>query len=66
MAGFVDKVIGYVREVRTEMRKVAWSPRQELINSTSIVLVLVGLITTFIFVVDSGVGFVILRMLFQR
>lgn len=60
------KFRSYVRDVRTEMKKVAWSPRQELINSTSIVLVLVALVTTFVFIVDTGVGFVILNMLFQR
>lgn len=60
------KLTAYMREVRAEMKKVAWSPRQELINSTSVVLVLVALVTTFIFVVDTGVGFVILNMLFQR
>lgn len=60
------KITAYIREVRSEMRKVAWSPRQELINSTGVVLILVAIVTAFIFVVDTSVSFVILRMLFQR
>lgn len=60
------KVQTYLREVRAEMRKVAWSPRQELINSTVIVLILVAIVTTFIFAVDTGVGFLILNVLFKR
>lgn len=60
------KFNAYVREVRTEMRKVAWSPRQELVNSTSVVLVLVAIAAGFIFAVDTGVSYVILSMLFQR
>ena len=60
------KIAAYVRDVRAEMRKVAWSPRQELMNSTGVVLVLVAIVTGFIFVVDTGVSFVILQMLFKR
>ena len=60
------KFTTYVREVRAEMRKVAWSPRQELINSTGVVLALVAIVTGFIFIVDTGVSFVILQMLFKR
>ena len=61
-----EKLSANVRDVRAEMRKVAWSPRQELINSTSIVLVMVAIVGVFIFVTDTFVGFVILNMLFQR
>lgn len=60
------KMQTYLREVRAEMRKVAWSPRQELINSTVIVLILVVIVTTFIFAIDTGVGFLILNVLFKR
>ena len=61
-----EKLNSYVRDVRAEMRKVAWSPRQELINSTSVVLTLVAIVTVYIFAVDTGVGFIIMNMLFKR
>jgi len=48
-----DKITGFVNEVKTELGKVSWSTRQELIGATSVVIVLTGLLTIFIFIVDS-------------
>jgi preprotein translocase subunit SecE len=42
----------FVREVRAELRKVAWPTRPEVINSTIIVLVAVIVMTTLIFGMD--------------
>ncbi len=42
----------YVREVRGELRKVAWPNREETINYTSIVLVTLVIITSVIFGLD--------------
>lgn len=42
----------YVREVKGEMRKVAWPTRPEVVNSTVIVLVSVVVMTTVIFGMD--------------
>jgi preprotein translocase subunit SecE len=42
----------FLREVRAELRKVAWPTRGEVINSTIIVLVAVIVMTTLIFGMD--------------
>jgi preprotein translocase subunit SecE len=42
----------FLREVRGELRKVAWPTRPEVINSTVIVLVAVVIMTSLIFVMD--------------
>jgi preprotein translocase subunit SecE len=42
----------FMREVRAELRKVAWPTRGEVINSTIIVLVAVIVMTTLIFGMD--------------
>ena len=42
----------FLREVRAELRKVAWPTRPEVINSTIIVLVAVVIMTTLIFFMD--------------
>jgi preprotein translocase subunit SecE len=52
----VDKVVGFLREVRVELGKVSWSTRQELIGSTAVVIVLTSIIALFIFVVDFGLA----------
>ena len=42
----------YLREVRDEMRKVAWPTRKEVVNSTIIVLIAVIVMTALIFGFD--------------
>jgi preprotein translocase subunit SecE len=55
----------FVREVRGELRKVAWPTRTEVINYSIIVLVAVVLLTTYVALLDYGFGEVLLR-LFER
>ena len=44
----------FFSEVRGELRKVAWPTRNEVINSTIIVLIAVVVMTTLIFAFDYG------------
>ncbi len=46
------KMTKFLREVRAEMRKVAWPNRKELIAYTSVVLVTVVIVSVYIGVVD--------------
>jgi preprotein translocase subunit SecE len=42
----------YLREVRGELRKVAWPTRAEVVRYSVIVLITVVVLTTFIFLLD--------------
>jgi preprotein translocase subunit SecE len=42
----------YIRDVRVEMSKVTWPTRDELRESTIVVLVMVAVMTVFIGIVD--------------
>lgn len=46
------KAVKFLKEVRTELRKVAWPNKQELITYTIVVLVTVGIVAVFLGVVD--------------
>lgn len=35
-----EKVVGFLQEIRMEMSKVTWPTREELVNSTGVVIVL--------------------------
>jgi preprotein translocase subunit SecE len=50
----------YLAEVRGEMRKVAWPPKSEIINSSLIVLVAVTIMTTLIFGFDYASAKIVL------
>jgi preprotein translocase subunit SecE len=46
----------FLREIRSELRKVAWPSRKELMSYTIVVLVSVSLITAYIFGLDQLFG----------
>ena len=48
----IGKIRKFVGEVRIEMSKVTWSTRQELLNSTMIVLVTMAFLAVFIGAAD--------------
>ena len=52
----------FLREVRSELRKVAWPARKELISYSVVVLVSVSIITLYITGLDYAFGQLILRM----
>jgi preprotein translocase subunit SecE len=57
--------IQFVREVRGELRKVAWPTRAEVVNYSIIVLVAVVLLTAYVAALDYGFGDILLK-LFER
>ena len=46
----------YVRQVRAELRKVAWPTRKEVLHYSTIVLIALLLLTALIFVLDLAFG----------
>lgn len=52
----------YVREVRAELRKVAWPTRQETRSYSLIVFVALVVMTTFIFLIDLVFSDAVLRL----
>lgn len=48
----IQKIKNFFSEVRTEMQKVTWPTRQELVGSTGVVLALMLILSTFIGVTD--------------
>jgi len=52
----IQKAVNYVKDVKTEMAKVSWPTREELYESTIIVLVLSLILAIFVFGVDQGLS----------
>jgi len=55
----IKKIQQFVEDVKIEMAKVAWPTRQELMNSTMIVVVVSILFTVFIFASDIVISKVV-------
>ena len=49
----VKKAVTYIKDVRLEMSKVSWPTREELVESTMIVMVVSGVLALFLFAVDT-------------
>ena len=50
------KPINFLNEVRSELSKVAWSTKQELMASTVLVITITVIMTIFIGIVDLGLS----------
>lgn len=62
--GVVGKTVQFLREVRAELRKVAWPSRQQTIGSTLAAVILVMIISAFLGLADlclSGLIQMVLR-----
>jgi preprotein translocase subunit SecE len=57
--------VQFTREIRDEMRQVAWPSRAELLNYTSVVLTTLFIMIGLIFVLNLGFGKLI-TLLFSR
>jgi preprotein translocase SecE subunit len=57
------RVVEFGREVRSELRQVAWPTRQEVANSASVVLIVLVLLIGLIFLLNYGFSHGVLDLL---
>ena len=55
----MEQVREYLKDVRGELKKVSWPTREELRDSTVVVIVTVLLVAAFIGIVDQGLNRVV-------
>jgi preprotein translocase subunit SecE len=60
---FLRRVQEFVREVVAEFRKVSWPSRQELINSTVVVITVTVVVSLFLGAVDVALARIVERIL---
>jgi len=58
-----EKIGNFFSEVKIEMRKVTWPTREELKDSTKLVIIASIVVSVFIGVVDSFLSFIIRYLL---
>ncbi len=54
-----ERLVKFIREVRNEMRRVSWPSRDEVRESTTVVIVIVLILAVFIGLVDRALSFLI-------
>ena len=60
---FLTRAREFIREVLVEFRKVTWPSRQELVNSTTVVIVVTVVLAFFLGAVDIGLARIVERIL---
>mgnify|MGYP000433119611 CR=1 len=58
-----EKTSEYLRGVWSELKKVHWPDRQQLLTYTAVVLVTVAIVSAMLWIVDSGLSIVITKIL---
>ncbi|MFZ5989374.1 MAG: preprotein translocase subunit SecE [Bacillota bacterium] len=56
-----DKLVRFFKDIRSELKKVIWPSRSQLINNTLTVLLMCLLVGALIWVIDAGLN--VLRQL---
>jgi preprotein translocase subunit SecE len=59
----VEAAKQFLREVKTELKKVTWPSRRDTLSGTLVVLVAVFIIAIFLGIVDSGLSNLIKELL---
>ena len=58
-----EAAIQFLREIKTELKKVTWPSRKDTLSGTLVVLVAVFIIAIFLGIVDSGLSNLIKQLL---
>lgn len=58
-----DKIIGFFDGIMLEMKKVSWPKKQELIDSTKVVVITMLVSALFVYMIDKGIS-EILKVIF--
>ncbi|MDE3274811.1 MAG: preprotein translocase subunit SecE [Verrucomicrobiota bacterium] len=59
MKDFIGKVKGYFTEVKGEARRVSWPGKQELYDSTLVVIAFIFILAVTTFACDTGIRWVL-------
>ncbi len=59
----VARIMDYIRGVRTEINRVSWPKKSEVISFTILILVLVVILTTYLWGIDTIIAAMIASLM---
>ena len=59
--GYQD-LVKYLKSVRSEVKRISWPSSQELKASTIVVIITLVIMTTYLYIVDSGLAVIFTRL----
>ena len=58
-----NPIVKWFREMKSELKKVVWPTRKQIINNTAIVLVIVVISSAVVFCVDQAGSFIVTTLI---
>lgn len=58
-----NRFFKYFRELKSELKKVVWPSRKQVVNNTGVVLAVMLIVGLFLTGVDSGLGFIVEKLI---
>jgi preprotein translocase subunit SecE len=58
-----ETAVQFLREVKTELKKVTWPSRKDTLSGTIVVLVAVFIIAIFLWIIDTGLSGLVKQLL---
>ncbi len=59
----MTKIINFFKESYGELKKSVWLSKEQMIQSTIFVFIVVGIVTAYIFVIDRGLAAILSSIL---
>ncbi len=51
-----DKIINFFEDIYKEMKKVSWPKKEELIDSTKVVVITMLITSVIVYIIDKGIS----------
>jgi preprotein translocase subunit SecE len=62
IAEYPKRIAKYVHDVRVEMSKVNWPSRDDVVSTTVVVVITVGLFAAYFAAIDTGLSYLVNRL----
>lgn len=53
----------YLKDLKSELKKVVWPSRKQVVNNTGVVITVMGIMGIFLFAIDTGLAAVVKAVL---
>jgi preprotein translocase subunit SecE len=63
ISGYINIIVQFLRDSKTELKKVKWPTRKELLASTSMVIILALILALFLGLIDFGLLKIITKII---
>lgn len=57
-----NRFIKFFKDLKSELKKVVWPSRKQVVNNTGVVLTVMIIVGLFLTAIDSGLGFIVNKL----